>query len=179
MQISSSANRARFVAMHGLLLALALVFSYLEAQIPVPIPIPGIKLGLANIVVAFCAYALSMRSAIAVSLLRVTVIAFLFGSITSFFFSLLGALFSLLTLAFLLRVFPSRLSPIGISALCAVMHNVGQLTAAAILLSTQAVIVYLPHMIAAAAATGTLTGILLCMLLRAFPQSKHNSRESV
>ncbi|MBQ3065336.1 MAG: Gx transporter family protein [Clostridia bacterium] len=171
MRISSSAERARFVTLHGLLLALALICSYLEAQIPLPIPIPGVKLGVANIVVAFCAYILSLRSALIISLLRVSIVAFLFGSVSSFFFSLCGAMFSFLALALLLLVFPRRVSPIGLSALCAVMHNIGQLTAASILFNTNAVIVYLPHMIAAAAATGTFTGILLCTLLRKFPQN--------
>ena len=41
---------ARAVALYGLLIALAFIFSYVEAMIPVPVPIPGVKLGLANLV---------------------------------------------------------------------------------------------------------------------------------
>ena len=40
----------------GLLLALAVIFGYIEALIPVPVPIPGIKLGLANLVIAAVLY---------------------------------------------------------------------------------------------------------------------------
>ena len=36
---------ARAVALYGLLIALAFIFSYVEAMIPVPVPIPGVKLG--------------------------------------------------------------------------------------------------------------------------------------
>ena len=42
---------ARKVASSGLLLALAVLFGYVEAIIPVPMPVPGMKLGLANIVI--------------------------------------------------------------------------------------------------------------------------------
>ena len=45
-----SRKGARAVALYGLLIALAFIFSYVEAMIPVPVPIPGVKLGLANLV---------------------------------------------------------------------------------------------------------------------------------
>ena len=40
----------------GLMLALALIASYVESLIPVPIPIPGIKLGVANSIVLILLY---------------------------------------------------------------------------------------------------------------------------
>ena len=38
-----SRKGARAVALYGLLIALAFIFSYVEAMIPVPVPIPGVK----------------------------------------------------------------------------------------------------------------------------------------
>lgn len=40
----------------GLLLALALILSYVESLIPLPIGIPGIKIGLANLAVVLAMY---------------------------------------------------------------------------------------------------------------------------
>ena len=43
-------KKAITVALYGLLIALAMVLSFVETMIPIPIPVPGIKLGLANLV---------------------------------------------------------------------------------------------------------------------------------
>ncbi len=41
---------ARKTSLYGMLLALAMVLSYVEAMIPINIGVPGVKLGLPNIV---------------------------------------------------------------------------------------------------------------------------------
>ena len=41
-------NKSKKIALFGLMIALAFVFSYLESFIPIGIGIPGIKLGLAS-----------------------------------------------------------------------------------------------------------------------------------
>ena len=46
-------------AVMGLLLALALILSYVESLIPVAVGIPGIKLGLSNGVLLFAIYLLT------------------------------------------------------------------------------------------------------------------------
>ena len=43
-QNRDSRHLAGTVALYGLLIALAFIFSYVEAMIPFPVPIPGIKL---------------------------------------------------------------------------------------------------------------------------------------
>ena len=60
----------------GLLLALAVICGYIEALIPVPVPVPGMKLGLANLVIAAVLYLYGPVEAITVSLLRVLIIGF-------------------------------------------------------------------------------------------------------
>ena len=171
MRTSSSDETARRTAFRGLLLCLALIFSYLEAQLPLAvIPVPGVKLGFANLVVSFAAYVCGMKTAAAVSLLRVCITSLLFGSPTTFWFSVTGAVFSLCILAFLLRIAPHAVSPLGVSVACAAAHNAGQLAAAAILLSP-AVTAYLPVLLFAGMAMGTVTGLLLTVLLRAIPSS--------
>ena len=79
-------------------------------------------------------------------------------------------MFSLCILALLLRIAPHAVSPLGVSVACAAAHNAGQLAAAAILLSP-AVTAYLPVLLFAGMAMGTVTGLLLTVLLRAIPSS--------
>lgn len=43
-------KKAINIALYGLLIALAMVLSFVETLIPIPIPVPGVKLGLANLV---------------------------------------------------------------------------------------------------------------------------------
>ena len=54
-------TKAIIVAMYGMLVALAFVFSYIEALIPFNFGIPGIKLGLANIVVLVALYTIGYK----------------------------------------------------------------------------------------------------------------------
>ena len=46
----------RKTAFCGLMLALALIASYVESLIPVPIPVPGIKLGVTNSIILILVY---------------------------------------------------------------------------------------------------------------------------
>mgnify|MGYP000906034054 FL=1 len=59
--------KAKKVATYGILIALAMIFSYLESLVPLSIAVPGLKLGLANIVTIFALYRLSFKGACAIS----------------------------------------------------------------------------------------------------------------
>ena len=43
--------KTKKIASYGIMIALALVFSYVESQIPAFFAVPGMKLGLTNVVV--------------------------------------------------------------------------------------------------------------------------------
>ena len=85
----------RKIARMGLLVALSMILSYVESLIPAFVAVPGVKVGLANIVVIFALYTLGPIEALTVSLLRVILSSFLFGSVLSLLYSLSGALLSL------------------------------------------------------------------------------------
>ena len=55
----------------ALLVALAMIFSYVEVLIPFNFGIPGIKLGLANLVVVVALYLLDARQALIISVVRI------------------------------------------------------------------------------------------------------------
>ncbi len=146
----------------SLLFALAMIFSFVESRLPTFIPIPGVKLGLCNVVIIFTLLSLGAPSAIAVSLLRVLLSSILFGNMAAFFYSLAGAILSLGAMILLkhLRFF----SAIGISVLGGVMHNIGQLLMAWILLGTAGVMYYLPVLVIAGTVAGALIGLLAAYL---------------
>jgi heptaprenyl diphosphate synthase len=147
----------------SLLLALAMILSYLESLVPPILALPGIKLGLANAVSLFALYRLGARYAIPISLLRVFLSALLFGSIMSLVFSLAGALLSLLAMILLRAMTP--LSPTVVSVVGAVCHNIGQIAVAALLLSTS-LIYYLGILIISGVISGVLIGLLTSYLIK-------------
>lgn len=165
-------NIAHRVSEDALLLAAALILSFVESLFPISalIPLPGFKLGLSNIAITAAAYRLSSADAAAVSFAKVIVLSLLFGSITSFFFSLAGASFVILALIILKRV--RVFSFIGISVICAASHNLGQLTAAAIVFG-KAALSYFPVLLFASVIFGGICGIILNILPRFIFEEKH------
>ena len=141
----------------GLLLALAVIFGYIEALIPVPVPIPGIKLGLANLVIAAVLYFYGPFEAITVTVLRVLIIGFLFGNMFSIVYSMSGAAASLIAMALLKRT--RAFGIIGVSALGGVVHNVAQVIAAVLILEGFPWRWYLPVLMLAGLAAGILVGL--------------------
>ena len=146
----------------SLLFALAMIFSFVESRLPTFIPIPGVKLGLCNVVIIFTLLKLGAPAAIAVSLLRVLLSSMLFGNAAAFFYSLACAILSLAVMILLLRL--RFFSVVGISVLGGVMHNIGQLLMAWILLGTAGVMYYLPVLLIAGVIAGALIGLLSAYL---------------
>ena len=141
----------------GLLLALAVICGYIEALIPVPVPVPGMKLGLANLVIAAVLYLYGPVEAITVSLLRVLIIGFLFGNMFSIVYGMSGAAASLISMALLKRT--RAFGIIGVSALGGVVHNVAQVIAAVLILQGFPWRWYLPVLMLAGLAAGILVGL--------------------
>lgn len=141
----------------GMLLGLAVLFGYVEALIPIPVPVPGIKLGVANIVVAAILYIFSWKEAVFITALRVVIIGFLFGNMFSILYGLSGALLSLLGMSLLKRT--GKFGIIGVSALGGVLHNVGQVIMAVIAVIGFPWRWYLPVLMLAGLAAGILIGI--------------------
>ena len=54
-----------------MMIALALVFSYVETLIPINFGIPGVKLGLANLVIVAALYLIGGKEAFLVSVVRI------------------------------------------------------------------------------------------------------------
>lgn len=146
------------VALYGLLIALALIVSYVEALVPLPIPVPGIKLGLANVVVLSVLCLFGVKQAFFVSLVRIVLSGFLFGNLSAILYGLAGGILSLLVMAFLQRT--GKFSVVGISIAGGVAHNLGQLIMASLVVENVTLFSYAPVLLVAGVITGVLIGIL-------------------
>ena len=140
----------------AMLVAVAMLLSYVEHLLPSPIPIPGVKLGLANIATVFALYVLGRRYAVIVSLVRVALSALLFGNALGLLYAASGAALALLGMC-LLRGCPF-FSAVGVSVVGGVLHNIAQVIAAAFVMRTAELIAaYLPLLLV----FGTLAGVLI------------------
>ena len=149
-------NNTRIITICGLMTALAMIFSYIESLVPIPIPVPGVKLGLANMAIMIVMFTIGTREAVFVDIIRVVLTSMLFGNFNSFIFSISGAVLSIVVMAVLKHT--GKFSEVGISVTGGVMHNIGQIIAAAAFLCSTAVLVSLPVLIVSGTAVGFITG---------------------
>ena len=70
-------NRNKKLANMAMLVALAMIFSYVESLIPINFGVPGMKLGVANLVTVTGLYFLKTPEVLAVSVLRVLLTGFI------------------------------------------------------------------------------------------------------
>ena len=69
---------ARKIVLYGILIAVALVLSYLESLIPAFFAVPGMKVGLTNLVVIISLYLMGPWSALVINVIRVVLVGILF-----------------------------------------------------------------------------------------------------
>ncbi|MEG0408656.1 MAG: Gx transporter family protein [Bacilli bacterium] len=155
----------------SLLLALSVVLNIIETCIPLFNGyIPGLKLGLANIVILFILYCYSFKDAMYVSILRVILVGItrtgLFS--VSFFFSLGGAILSLISMYIIKRF--SSLSLIGVSIVGSIFHSIGQIIVAIVLIKSTNMIFYLPWLLLFSIPTGIITGKISKEMIKNFKE---------
>ena len=153
----------RKVAFSGILCALALALSAVEMMIP-PLPMlpPGAKLGLSNLVTMYAAESLWLFPALTIALLK-GLFAGTVRGFTAMLMSLSGGLLSTFVMWLLLKLPKRPFGYIGLGVAGAMAHNGAQLFIAA-LMTTPAVVYYVPWLILFGALTGTLTGFALGVL---------------
>jgi heptaprenyl diphosphate synthase len=155
----------------SLFVAIAGVLHAVEGWLPLPAPVPGVKLGLANIISLVVIVRYGWRDALAVAAVRV-VLGTLLGGVflgPAFALGLSGALASTLAMAYACRRWRPALSLVGISVLGAAVHNLAQIAAAAVLVSSAALLWYLPYLVLFALPTGLATGFTAAYFLAKLP----------
>ncbi len=155
--------KSKRVATYGIFIALAFLLSYIESMIPLPIPIPGIKLGLANLVVLSGLYIMGAKDAFILSVIRIILVGFTFGSLSMMMFSLVGGILSWFLMALFSKI--KIFSITGVSIIGGIAHNIGQILVAVWVVNNIMLINYLPFLLLSGAITGTLIGILGSILV--------------
>ena len=163
MSLRGDAMNIRKLTLTAIFAAFAIALSTLENLVPVTtfIPVPGLKLGIANLAIMSAYYIIGRKSAFFVGILKVFVIFFTFGNISSMFISLCGTILAYLSLFICERINFKLISFIGVSQISAIFHASGQVAAACILTGSTASMSVLLPLGFCSLATGALTGFLM------------------
>jgi heptaprenyl diphosphate synthase len=157
---------ARSAARLGLLVAVAVTLQIAESLIPRPLP--WVRIGLANAITLLILVRIDLRSALAVTGIRVVLSALLLGTFggPAFVLSAAGGLTAAFAMALALRAVPP-LSLLGVSVVGSAAHVVGQLAALGKLLGIGAhAAVLAPVLLATAVPVGLVTGALVVAVHR-------------
>ena len=160
--------KTRKISYMALTTALCMVLSFVESQIPAFVAVPGVKVGLANIAVIFALYRMGWKEAAAVSLIRVVLVSLLFGNFAALFYSLAGAVLSLAGMCLMKKT--GKFTEIIVSVAGGVLHNIGQIAMASILLETDVLRYYLPLLLLSGTIAGIVVGVSSAILIRRIPQ---------
>lgn len=155
--------KTKKIAVLALAIALAMILSFVESQIPAFVAIPGVKIGLANIAVVFVLYKLGWKEAVLISLVRVVMVSMLFGTLVSLFYSVAGAVLSLTGMVLLKKT--GLFSTVAVSVTGGVLHNVGQILMACLLLETNVIVYYLPFLILSGVIAGVVIGVVATIMV--------------
>lgn len=152
------------IALYGLFIALAFIFSYIESLIPIPFPIPGIKLGLANLVTIIALYGIGIKESLIISLVRILLVGLTFRDASTLLFSFAGGILSWLTMTLSIKL--NLFSMIGVSIIGGIAHNIGQIIVAIIYVNNPSLIYYLPFLLISGVVSGALIGLLGAMIIK-------------
>lgn len=174
--MSSQANRrgghsgenTRRLAFGAMFTALALIFSYVEFLVPLPVPVPGIKLGLANLVIIIAIYRMSFKYAFTINCVRIIASGLLFSGVFGMLYSFAGGILSIVVMYVLYRT--GRFSIVGISMAGGVMHNLGQLLTACLIVSNIRLMSYFAVLLFSGLISGILIGIVAYNIEKSLPQ---------
>lgn len=160
--MSSRDNRTGSVARLSLLIAVAMIFSYVEAIIPYNPGIPGIKLGLANLVTVLALYLMGPKEAATVNFIRVIISGLLFNGAFAAVYALAGAALSLAGMVLLKKT--GLFSITGVSMAGGVLHNLGQLIVASLIIEDLKMFFYFPVLLFSGIVAGIAIGIASALL---------------
>ncbi len=151
-------NKSKKLVFIALLVALGSTIGLLESIIPLPLPLPGARLGLSNMIVLITIVTFGFKEGILVSLLKSFLLMLLSGSVSSFFYSFVGACLSSVAMVIAYKYFSNIFSLVGVSLWGAIFHNVGQVSVAAFLVSNVLIFTYLPFLLLLGIFTGVFVG---------------------
>ena len=162
--------KTKKVAFLGMCVALSMILSFVESQIPPLAAVPGVKMGLPNIVMVFMLYKVGAKDTAIVSILRVILVGILFGTPLSMIYSLAGATLSLIGMILLKKT--NLFAHVTVSVAGGILHNIGQIATACIVMETAQIAYYLPVLFISGTIAGILIGLTAAMILKRLDKMK-------
>lgn len=148
----------------GLLCAVALVLSVLENMVPaLSVSLPGMKLGLSNLAVMFALELCPLPCALSIVAVK-ALFALATRGVAAFMMSFAGSVCATLGMYLLIRSKRVSFGCLGVGIGGAFLHNMGQFAVALVIVSDAAVM-YLPVLCVASLATGSLTALVYYTLM--------------
>lgn len=154
----------------GLLTCLALIIFIVELRIPDIVPIPGVKLGLANIVTVYCIYNYRPGETAMMLFSRILLGALFSGNLMALWYSIAGGTLCFVGMVFLKKIIHED-NMWFLSIAGAVLHNIGQIAVAMLVLKSTSVIAYLPFLMLSGCIAGAFTGLCAQMVCRRLKRS--------
>lgn len=171
-------NNLRKLIYISLLVAQGVVIGLLENMIPYPFGFaPGAKLGLTNLITIIAIFTMPKKSSFLLVCMRLILTTLLGGTLSTFLYSMSGALLSYGAMLLMKTLGPKRVSIIGISAAGGFMHNVGQLFMATFIAQSWPVMMYLPILSFLGILSGIAIGIAANYLIRHVHTIRHFQKE--
>lgn len=162
-----SPNKTKYVALTGMLFALAIVLSIVESAITPMLGLtPGVKIGLSNIVVMYALFFMGAKQATWLAVLKSLFVVLTRGVVAGML-SFSGGILSLLIMWLLHKLFKKHITYFILSVCGALSHNIGQLIAASFILSSKLALTYAPILIVSGLLMGWITSMSLGLLLPA------------
>lgn len=159
-------KKTRFIAVMGLMLALASALQFLEGMIPIPLPL-GVKPGISSIVVMVVLVKFGFASAMTIAVLK-SGFVFITRGAAAFCMSVSGGVLSVAVMGVFLAVTRKSKNGTGIlpmSVLGGVFHNIGQLAAASVFMGSVLTLSYLPVLVIAGIISGAFTGTVFKLIV--------------
>lgn len=150
----------------SILVAIGLALSVVESAIPLPIMIPGARLGLSNMVVLVTLVIFGLKEGILVAILKSIVLMLVTGSVSSFIYSLSGAILSSVSMSFSYKYASNIFSLIGISIIGALFHNFAQVSMASLMMGNIRMYTYLPFLMLISLFTGYFVGLSSIFIIK-------------
>lgn len=157
----------RKLALAALLVTVMLMLGYVESLVPTGVP--GIKLGLSNSVLILALVWLGVPWAVGLMLAKVLLSGFLFSGVGAMLYALAGGVLSLAAMCLLYRM--KGLSLVTVAVAGAVLHNVGQVCMAMLILKTAGLVYYMGVLMLVGVVTGFVTGTAAKILVKRIPES--------
>ncbi|NOZ24851.1 MAG: Gx transporter family protein [Nitrospirae bacterium] len=152
----------------AILAAYAIGLHGLERMIPAPLP--WMRFGFANIITLTALILYGLRVAMTITLIRVLIVSLLTGSFLGpgFVLSLGGGVASTLIMSGAYSLFSALFSPVGISLIGSMAHNLTQLTLAYLLFvrRMEAILFITPIILLLGIITGMINGMASGLLLK-------------